>query len=170
MDSREIVESVFSVAFKIVLVVVAAMFIYKYAVIAYDYGYRIFSEQPMTSGEGRKVEVPITEDMDVKEIGQVLENKGLIRDANLFRMQERLSENHGKIQPGLYELSTSMTAEEMITVMSEGALDEEESAEEVRTADSPVANDVMAEPMNEPVDEGTGDGVDESVDGTEGEQ
>ena len=63
-----------------------------------------------------------------------------------------------------------MTAEEMITVMSEGALDEEESAEEVRTTDSPVANDVMAEPMNEPVDEGTGDGVDESVDGTEGEQ
>ena len=50
MDSREIVESVFSIAFKIVLVVVAAMFIYKYAVVAYDYGYRIFSEQPMTSG------------------------------------------------------------------------------------------------------------------------
>ena len=49
-------------------------------------------------------------------------------------------------------------------------MDEEESAEEVRTTDSPVANDVMAEPMNEPVDEGTGDGVDESVDGTEGEQ
>ena len=170
MDSREIVESVFSIAFKIVLVVVAAMFIYKYAVVAYDYGYRIFSEQPMTSGEGRKVEVPITEDMDVKEIGQVLENKGLIRDANLFRMQERLSENHGKIQPGLYELSTSMTAEEMITVMSERAADSEESGEEVSPANAPIASDVMAEPMNEPVDEGTGEGSEESPEGTEGEQ
>ena len=170
MDSREIVESVFSIAFKIVLVVVAAMFIYKYAVVAYDYGYRIFSEQPMTSGEGRKVEVPITEDMDVKEIGQVLENKGLIRDANLFRMQERLSENHGKIQPGLYELSTSMTAEEMIAVMSESAADSEESGEEVSPANAPIASDVMAEPMNEPVDEGTGEGYEESPEGTEGEQ
>ena len=170
MDSREIVESVFSSAFKIVLVVVAAMFIYKYAVVAYDYGYRIFSEQPMTSGEGRKVEVPITEDMDVKEIGQVLENKGLIRDANLFRMQERLSENHGKIKPGLYELSTSMTAEEMIAVMSESASDSEESGEEVSPANAPIASDVMAEPMNEPVDEGTGEGYEESPEGTEGEQ
>ncbi len=170
MDSREIVESVFSIAFKIVLVVVAAMFIYKYAVVAYDYGYRIFSEQPMTSGEGRKVEVPITEDMDVKEIGQVLENKGLIRDANLFRMQERLSENHGKIKPGLYELSTSMAAGEMVAVMSERASDSEESGEEVSPANAPIASDVMAEPMNEPVDEGTGEGYEESPEGTEGEQ
>ncbi len=41
IDTREIIISVFSVALKVVLFVIAAMFIYKYAVIGYDYGYRI---------------------------------------------------------------------------------------------------------------------------------
>lgn len=118
MNTKEIVMSVFSVAIKIVVAIIVVMFVYKYAVMAYDYGYRIFGEEPMTTGEGRTVSVTIGSDMSAKEIGQVLENKALIRDAKLFVLQERLSENHGKIQAGIYDLNTSMTAEEMIRVMA----------------------------------------------------
>ena len=124
IDTREIIISVFSVALKVVLFVIAAMFIYKYAVIGHDYGYRIFGEEPMATGEGRKVSVTVGSDMGVKDIGQVLENKGLIRDANLFRIQERLSEHHGEIKPGIYELNTNMTAEEMIVIMSSDGTEE----------------------------------------------
>jgi len=123
MNAKDIVVAVFSLAIKIVIIVIAAMFIYKYALIAYDYGYRIFSEKPMSSGEGRTVSITIQSDMDVEEIGTLLENKGLIRDSILFRLQERLSENHGKIKPGTYDLSTAMTAEEMIDVMSDSDSD-----------------------------------------------
>lgn len=118
MNTKEIVMSVFSVAIKIVVGIIVVMFVYKYAAMAYDYGYRIFGEEPMTTGEGRTVSVTIGSDMSAKEIGQVLENKALIRDAKLFVLQERLSENHGKIQAGIYDLNTSMTAEEMIRVMA----------------------------------------------------
>ena len=118
IDTKEIVISIFSIALKVVLFVIAAMFIYKYALIGYDYGYRIFGEEPMATGEGRKVSVTVGTEMSVKDIGQVLENKGLIRDANLFRIQERLSEHHGDIKPGIYELNTNMTAEQMITIMA----------------------------------------------------
>lgn len=118
MNTKEIVMSVFSVAIKIVVAIIVVMFVYKYAVMAYDYGYRIFGEEPMTTGEGRTVSVTIGSDMSAKEIGQVLENKALIRDAKLFVLQERLSENHGKIQAGIYDLNTSMTVEEMIRVMA----------------------------------------------------
>ena len=121
VDTREIIISVFSVALKVVIVVIAAMLIYKYAAIGYDYGYRIFGEGPMTTGEGRKVSVTIGTDMSVKDIGQALENKGLIRDAKLFVIQERLSEYHGTIAPGIYELSTAMTADQMIAAMSSEA-------------------------------------------------
>lgn len=121
VDTREIIISVFSVALKVVIVVIAAMLIYKYAAIGYDYGYRIFGEGPMTTGEGRKVSVTIGSDMSVKDIGQALENKGLIRDAKLFVIQERLSEYHGTIEPGIYELSTAMTADQMIAAMSSEA-------------------------------------------------
>ena len=127
---KEIVMSVFSLAVKIVIIIIAAMFIRKYAVMAFDYGHRIFSEEPMTTGEGRKVSVTIGSDMNAKNIGQLLENKGLIRDANLFVLQERLSECHGKIQPGEYELSTAMTAEEMLVIMSDGYVDPEEDEED----------------------------------------
>ena len=125
IDTREMIISIFSVALKVVLFVIAAMFIYKYALIGYDYGYRIFGEEPMSTGEGRKVAVTVGSDMGVKDIGQTLENKGLIRDANLFRIQERLSEHHGEIKPGIYELNTNMTAEEMIAIMA--SVEEEES-------------------------------------------
>lgn len=117
---KDIVMSVFSIAVKVVIVIVASMFIYKYALIAFDYGHRIFSEEPMSTGEGRKVSVTIGSDMSVSNIGQLLENKGLIRDAKLFVLQERLSECHDKIQPGEYELTTAMTAEEMMVIMSDG--------------------------------------------------
>lgn len=130
MNVKEIVVSVFSVAIKIVVGVIVVMFVYKYALVAFDYGHRIFSEPPMTNGEGRTVSVTISPEMDAETIGQVLENKGLIRDAKLFILQERLSENHGNIQPGIYDLTTAMTAEEMITIMSANAAAKEEIAEE----------------------------------------
>lgn len=134
---KDIVLSVFSIAVKVIIVIIAAMFIYKYALIAFDYGHRIFSEEPMATGEGRKVTVTIGSDMDVNDIGQLLENKGLIRDAKLFVLQERLSECHDKIQPGEYELTTAMTAEEMMVIMSDGYV--ETTPEEEDAIASPMA-------------------------------
>ena len=118
MNAKEIVASVFGMAFKIVAAVLIVMFTYKYALLAYDYGYRIFGETPLTSGEGRNVTVSIEEDDDVKTIGMKLENKGLIRDGELFVLQELISDYHGDLLPGTYELNTSMTAEQMMGVMS----------------------------------------------------
>ena len=126
MNSREIVGSVFGIAVKIIVAVVVVMFVYKYAFVAYDYGYRIFGEKPITSGEGRDITVVISDGDGAKEIGEVLESKGLIRDAKLFVIQEKLSNYSGKIPSGEYVLNTSMTAEEMIEVMATGVSTVEE--------------------------------------------
>ena len=118
MNVKEIVGSVFGMAFKIIAIVLIVMFTYKYALLAYDYGYRIFGEMPITSGEGRNVTVTIKEGADAKAIGEMLENKGLIRDGELFVLQELISDYHNDLLPGTYELNTSMTAEQMMEVMS----------------------------------------------------
>ncbi len=55
---------------------------------------------------------------------------GLITDKNLFKLQERFSEYHGMERPGTYELSTAMTPEEMLVVMSGGAKSSEEASDE----------------------------------------
>lgn len=130
MDIKEILASVFSTAVKVVVAVIVVMYIYKYMGMAYDYGYRLFSEKPVSEGEGIVVSVTIGEDYSTKEIGKMLEEKGLIRDGMLFVLQELASEHRGEIKPGKYDLSTAMTAEEMITIMSGekvSGLDEEEA-------------------------------------------
>ncbi len=161
-NSKEILISVFSIALKIVLIVIAAMFIYKYAIVGYEYGYRIFGEKPVSSGEGRTVTVNIKSDMGVKDIGQLLENKGLIRDGKLFVIQERLSENHGNIVPGEYELSTAMTAEQMIAIMARADIEEEQeeegnsevmSTENAFTGDDADGESLSAEDSEEPTGE-----------------
>ncbi|MCQ2549822.1 MAG: endolytic transglycosylase MltG [Lachnospiraceae bacterium] len=126
MNSKEIVLSVFSTAFKLILTVVVIMLIYKGSITAYEYGNRIFTETPVSEGDGVVIPVAIEFGDNAYSIGQKLENKGLIRDAKLFYLQELLSEHRGEEQPGTYALSTSMTANEMITILAGESLPEKE--------------------------------------------
>ena len=75
---------------------------------------------------GRTITVGIAEDADIKDIAEMLEEKGLIEDANLFVVQELLSAYHGEIIPGIYDLSSNMTAMEMLEIMSTPAEEAEE--------------------------------------------
>ena len=118
MNSKEVVISVFSTVFKIVLAIIIVMLVYKWSLLAYDYGQRVFNEPPMSAGSGRTVTVVVSEGDSAKEIGEKLEKSGLIRDAMLFRIQEMLSAYKDELQPGTYELNTSMTTEEMMEIMA----------------------------------------------------
>ena len=118
MNSKEVVISVFSTVFKIVLAIIIVMLVYKWSLLAFDYGQRVFNEPPMSAGSGRTVTVVVSEGDSAKEIGEKLEKSGLIRDAMLFRIQEMLSAYKGEMQPGTYELNTTMTTEEMMEIMA----------------------------------------------------
>ncbi len=107
---------------KIVLIVVVVMFCISMSSRAYEIGYSIFYEKAVdTSGSGQKIEVTVTSDMSVKQIGDMLQASGLIsEDGEIFQYQERFSSYHGKIQPGTYTLSTEMKPSEIIKAMAEG--------------------------------------------------
>ena len=84
----------------------------------------------MESTPGTDVVVEISEGMSALEIGTVLEEKGLVDNAYLFMMQMQLSAYAKKVRPGLYTLSTSQTAREMLQIMAaEPETDEEEETE-----------------------------------------
>lgn len=125
MKPANIIISVASVIFRVAVIILAVYFIYQGAMLSYDYGYRIFTEPAISSGEGRTVTVAITEDMSAADIGHLLANKGLIRDAKLFVLQYYLSEYRKDIKPGVFEMSTSMTAEEMMAVMAASPEDDD---------------------------------------------
>ena len=129
MNIKYIIGSIVEMVIKIVVFIFIAMFVIRTATAAYDYGFRVFAEKPMDVGEGRTISVSIGNADSAKEVGEMLQERGLIRDATLFRIQELLSENHGKIQPGIYDLSTAMTAQEMLEVIAAKPDEEEENKE-----------------------------------------
>ncbi|MGL5259617.1 MAG: endolytic transglycosylase MltG [Lachnospiraceae bacterium] len=120
MKENNIVVSIFATAFKIVMAIIIVMLVFTWSRDAYDFGRRVFAEEPVNVGTGRTISVTIADGYSSKEIGELLEYNGLIRDANVFFFQEFLSQYKGQLKPGTYELSTSMTIEEMMKIMSEG--------------------------------------------------
>lgn len=119
MSAKQLIGSVLDTILKIVVIVVVVMLTYKYATQAYDFGYRLFAEPPMSGEENaRAISIAVTEEATTMDIAKVLEEKGLIDNAKLFYVQELLSKYHGEMKSGIYELSSTMTAEEMMEIMA----------------------------------------------------
>lgn len=117
MKVTSIIAAVAGAIFRVVMAVAVVYVIYRGAGICYDYGYRIFTEPAMTTGEGRRVTVTVSPDMSALDIGKLFEGRGLVRDARLFVLQYYLSEYREDVGPGTFDLSTAMTAEEMMQAM-----------------------------------------------------
>lgn len=117
MKSESLMAAVLGVIIKVVVAIVAVFLIYRGAELCYDYGYRIFTEPAMSAGEGRPVTVTLKPDMSATEVGEMMAQKGLTRDAKLFALQYLLSEYKEEVKPGTYEVSTAMTAEEIMAAM-----------------------------------------------------
>ncbi|MCR5402705.1 MAG: endolytic transglycosylase MltG [Butyrivibrio sp.] len=128
MNAKTIGLGILDAIVKIVFVIVMIMLISKYSKLAYSYGYHIFNQQPVSSGTGRTVNFTVNKGDSVNTIADNLASVGLITDTTLFKLQERFSEYHGQEQPGTYELSTSMTPEEMISLMAGGGDSSESGA------------------------------------------
>lgn len=128
MRIRDIIFNVLETTLKIALGIVIVTMIYRGANMAFEYGYRIFDEPPM-SEVGRDVVVEIPEGMNAEQMGELFYQKGLIRDVKLFRLQYLLSEFKADLKPGEYVLSTAMTVEEMFMTMAKGPQEEGETPE-----------------------------------------
>ena len=118
MNAKYLVVTVVEMIIKVAVIAAFVVYIFRGAAIAYDFGYRGFADEPVSAAGGRTMTVGIGADMSVKDIALMLEEKGLIEDANLFIVQEMLSAYHGKVLPGIYDLSTDMSAEQMLEIMS----------------------------------------------------
>lgn len=121
---------VFGGFFRILLYICVFLFIIWAGRTAYSFGYHIFNQQAMSPGEGQEVTVVIKKDASVYQIGQALERKGLIADARIFVVQEKLSNYKGKLQPGTYILSTAYTPDMIMQALSgmDQEMEEEEAA------------------------------------------
>lgn len=106
------------ISFSILVLLVVFIGAFKASTFCYEFGYRIFSEAPVAESPGMDIVVSVDKGDSIADISKELEKKGLIRDSWLFVGQYYLSAYVGELLPGSHRLNTSMTAKEMMVVMS----------------------------------------------------
>ena len=126
MKNSKIILNVLSSALSMLIMVLAAFIILRAGNVAYDLGYRIFTEPALEEAPGQDKSVQVRKGMNVVEIGTLLEEKCLVDSGLLFAIQLQFSDYKDKIKAGTYTLNTSQTAKEMMQVMAEENEEEQE--------------------------------------------
>lgn len=107
----------------LILVVVG---IFKVGEYAYTYCYSIVSDAAAEEEPGRDVSVSVTSDMSAGQVAKLLERKGLVKSANVFKIQMKVTDYEDKIQAGNYTLNTSMKPRKILKILSGEETQEDE--------------------------------------------
>lgn len=142
MRMKQVVGAIVNMLFRLGVSCLVVVAVYRAAMYSYHFGYMVFNDAAKEISPGRDITISIEMDDSVMKIGETLASRGLVEDAKIFYVQERLSEYHGDIQPGVYTLNTSMKPSELIAVMA--AKDESLNGEDSDDNQSPQ-NDVTSQ-------------------------
>lgn len=172
MKGKQFAYSFLGTVIRVVILVVLAILLLKLGGKAYSFGFRIFTEEPMSEPPGRDVQITISKSDSVKDVANMLEEKGLIRDATLFRIQEKVSLYDGDIHPGIFTLNTSMTAEEMFAILlqsdeDESGEDADDTGQKAQPSMNPQTQDLPGEVDEAPDEPAQGEGEQEEGDSEE---
>lgn len=86
---------------------------------AYEFGHRIFYSPAIDPEPGTVKVVTLKENESVFQVGERLEDAGLIRDGLSFAIQAMIYEY--KVQGGTYELNTAQSSRDIINELKEAA-------------------------------------------------
>ena len=100
--------------------------VYRAALFAYDFSYQVFGDPAMSKYNTQTTTIVVKEGEAAADIASDLKEAGLIKYELAFNIRVRLAEVGDKIMPGTFELSPSMTAEEIIEKLTtEGDIKQE---------------------------------------------
>jgi len=112
---RRMSMTVISASIKIVITICVLVGLYYVGARGFEFGVSLFSPVAMEEAPGTVVNVTFGKATDGKAAGELLEEKGLIKDSLVFYIQSLL---YGyDIAEGTYELNTSMTSEEILQIV-----------------------------------------------------
>ncbi len=80
MKIKTLIFAVLETIIKAVVLAAAVMFIVRGVRIAYDFGYSVFKDEPVSVSGGRTITVGVAENASVRDTAKMLEEKGLIKD------------------------------------------------------------------------------------------
>ncbi|MGN0311647.1 MAG: aminodeoxychorismate lyase [Lachnospiraceae bacterium] len=127
MNSSKIVLNIVKICARLLVCVVIFAGVVLIGRGSYDFGYRIFTEGAVSdTAHAQTISVQITEGMGDMDIAKLLQGKGLCNSSFLFFAQMKLSDYEAEIRPGLYQLSTDMTPDEIIMTLGGGSVEAQE--------------------------------------------
>ena len=119
MNAKKVVLSITMTCVKMVILILIVYALFVFGRHTYEFGFQVFAGESISDPPGKEVAVTVTEDMSVMEIGELLKNKGLIKDAKVFWVKEKLSKYSGKLKKGNYILTTAQDADEMLEELAQ---------------------------------------------------
>ena len=114
----KVIRSGIRIVFHILIDVVIVLAIIQIFITAYNFFYSVFTDRPASYTESTQVQVIIPPDSTTVEIVDILEENGLVEDKYVMLAKIYISSYHGKMMPGTYVLSKSMTQSEILDVLT----------------------------------------------------
>lgn len=111
---------------RLALLILVVVGIFKVGEYAYTYCYSVVSDTAAEEEPGRDVSVSVTSDMSAGKVAKLLERKGLVKSADVFKIQMKVTGYEDKLQPGEYVLNTSMRPREMLKILTGEETEEDE--------------------------------------------
>ena len=115
-DINRVTGAIIRVSLRLIIYALVVLLLYEGVTPAYSFGYAVFAGTAVSEEAGITASVGVEEGQDGGEVGQMLEEMGLIQRRYIFMIQALFYEYD--IYPGTYQLNTSMTSKEMLEEMS----------------------------------------------------
>jgi UPF0755 protein len=123
MNTRKAALRAGAICLKVAIFIAIVLGIVYLGQTALRYTHAVFSDAAYEEEPGRTIKVKIPEDVSGKRLAKVLEENGLIENANVFQIQMKMAGFGDTVKAGSYELNTSMKPSAMLQVLA-GAAEE----------------------------------------------
>lgn len=92
---------------------------------AYGFAHDVFAPVCKDETDDQVVAVTILDDSSVWDVGDVLDEAGVVKNKYALCVKIYISKYASKVKPGTYEIAPSYTNDEIITVITGGKLEED---------------------------------------------
>lgn len=113
------------IVLQVLINVVIVLFLLQVFMLAYNFAYKVFTDTSVNPTSDKNVTFVIEPDSSTMEIVDGLIDSGLIEDKYVMLAKIYLSSYHGKMMPGTYILSPSMTQDEIMRELTDASQEEE---------------------------------------------
>lgn len=114
---------------RLVIFAVGLIIIVYCGMAAFSFGQKLFAPITVEESPGTDKEVEVEAGTSIKQLGELLQEFGIIEDSNVFYVQSIIFEVK-TVKPGTYIFNTSQTGEEILSVVRNGPKEDQENPEE----------------------------------------